>query len=141
MLRVFTESLIDSSNSVVLSRDDSVSSRIRQSAGVKSPNDHKEGHIRSWVYAVGHKAVDKACETVDRAAETVDRAKEAVKSHVHVSHESKTQITGVLFAKFQPEHDRVEVDVDPKSSAPNQFKKEFVKIRDNLKMQQTCSLM
>lgn len=139
MLRVFTEKLIDSRNSVILHRSEVISNRVPSMSGQRCGNSevtgssshHHEESLRSWVSSVGHRAIDKANEKVDRAKETV---------RVYVG-ESKSEFAGNLFSKLVVVSGG---DLGPEltsSSSASNFKKEFVSIKNNLKLNQTCSLM
>lgn len=141
MLRVFTEKLIDSRNSVILHRSEVLSNLIpsdrrrqhecgREEAGSR----HEDGAsaIKSWVCTVGQRAVEKASEKVDRAKETI---------RSHVAESSKTQFAGNLFSKLVISDESSPATTTTKSSSYSEFKKEFVNIKKNLKVQQTCLIM
>lgn len=141
MLRVFTEKLIDSRNSVILHRSEVISNLIPSMSGLRCGNSeatassssshHHEESLRSWVSSVGHRAIDKANEKVDRAKETV---------RVYVG-ESKSEFAGNLFSKLVVNSGSGGGDVGPEFTSASNFKKEFVSIKNNLKLNQTCSLM
>lgn len=128
LVRVFTEKLINSRNSVILhsnSSNDDIASKYSRLNLNESNKDvpysnriNPDDGFKSLVCVLGHKAVEKV-------SEKADKAKESVLNHVI----AKSQFTGNLFSKLLPDEEGQNI------------KKEFVTLKNNLKVHQACSLM